>query len=167
VEQEAADAITAGNGPKLSNVDRPLNPNLARIAAAYDDVMASFRAGQLNPQEARRRVLALVARDDSGLEWSINPDTGRWQYRSQFGEYVTAEPPAYGVAGFTPSDLGAGPVLDDRVKLLEVDQNALRSPGSLRGSTLLAAPETTRSRSLWPLLLLVAIGLAAVAVVFL
>lgn len=121
-------------------MDRPLNPNLARIAAAYDDVMASYRAGQLNPQEARRRVLALVARDDNGLEWSINPDTGRWQYRSQFGEYVTAEPPAYGVAGFTPADLGAGPANDDRVRLLEVDQTALRAPGSLRGSTMLTPP---------------------------
>jgi hypothetical protein len=118
-------------------VDRPLNPNLARIAAAYDDVMASYRAGQLGPQEARRRVLALVARDDTGLEWSINPDSGRWQYRSQFGEYVQAEPPSYGVAQFTPADLGAGRGDDDRVTLIEIDQSALVSPGQLRGQTLL------------------------------
>ena len=119
-------------------MDRPLNPNLARIAAAYDDVMASYRAGQLGPQEARRRVLALVARDDTGLEWSINPDNGRWQYRSQFGEYVQAEPPSYGVAQFTPADLGAGRGNDDRVTLIEIDQSALVSPGQLRGQTLLA-----------------------------
>lgn len=120
-------------------MDRPLNPNLARIAAAYDDVMAAYRAGQLGPQEARRRVLALVARDDTGLEWSINPDTGRWQYRSQFGEYVPAEPPSYGVAQFTPADLGAGRPDDDRVNLIEVDQRALVSPGQLRGQTLLVS----------------------------
>jgi hypothetical protein len=127
-------------------VDRPLNPNLARIAAAYDDVMASYRAGQITPQEARRRVLALVARDDNGLEWSINPDTGRWQYRSQFGEYVTAEPPAFGVAGFTPADLGAGNRNDDRITLIEVDQSALSSPGSLRGSTMFGAAPAPRHR---------------------
>jgi hypothetical protein len=118
-------------------MDRPLHPNLARIAAAYDDVMTEFRGGRLSPAEARRRVLILIARDDNGLEWSINPDTGGWQYRNQFGEMMSANPPAYGVAGFTPGDLGSGLHDDPRVRLYEVDQEALRSEGQLRGSTTL------------------------------
>jgi len=116
-------------------MDRPLHPNLARIAAAYDDVMTDFRAGRITPAEARRRVLTLIARDDNGLEWSIDPDTGGWQYRNQFGEMASANPPAYGVAGFTPGDLGGGRRDDPRVRLYEVDQDALRSEGQLRGST--------------------------------
>lgn len=118
-------------------MDRPLHPNLARIAAAYDAAMTEFRAGRISPAEARRRVLTLIARDDNGLEWSINPDTGGWQYRNQFGEMMSANPPAYGVAGFTPADLGGGRVDDPRVRLYEVDQDALRSEGQLRGSTTL------------------------------
>lgn len=116
-------------------MDRPLHPNLGRIAAAYDDVMADFRAGRIPAAEARRRVLTLIARDDNGLEWSINPDTGGWQYRNQFGEMTSANPPAYGVAGFTPTDLGGGRGDDQRVRLYEVDQEALRAEGQLRGST--------------------------------
>jgi len=124
-------------------MDRPLHPNLARIASAYDEVMAAYRAGQLSPAEARRRVLTLVARDDSGLEWSINPDSGSWQYRNQFGEMITQNPPAYGVAGFTPTDLGAGTGDDPRVRLFAIDQEALHAPGQLRGSTTLPAPGGT------------------------
>jgi hypothetical protein len=116
-------------------MDRPLHPNLARIAAAYDDVMSEFRAGRILPAEARRRVLTLIARDDNGLEWSLNPDTGGWQYRNQFGEMTSANPPAYGVAGFTPTDLGGGRGDDPRVRLYEIDQDALHSEGQLRGST--------------------------------
>jgi len=118
-------------------MDRPLHPNLARIAAVYDDVMTEFRAGSISPAEARRRVLTLIARDDNGLEWSLNPDTGGWQYRNQFGEMTSANPPAYGVAGFTPTDLGGGRGNDPRVRLYEVDQEALRAEGQLRGSTSL------------------------------
>jgi hypothetical protein len=134
-------ACGPGHEPILKVMDRPLHPNLARIAAAYDEVMDAYRRQQLSAAEARRRVLALVARDDNGLEWSINPDTGHWQYRSHFGELLTAEPPAYGVAGFTPTDLGAGRPDSGRVHLVEVDQEALRSHGTLAGSTLLT--ETT------------------------
>ncbi|MBU6200622.1 MAG: hypothetical protein KJS90_01325 [Acidobacteria bacterium] len=97
--------------------------------------MTDFRAGRIPPAEARRRVLTLIARDDNGLEWSIDPDTGGWQYRNQFGEMTSANPPAYGVAGFTPADLGGGRGDDPRVRLYEVDQDALRSAGQLRGST--------------------------------
>jgi hypothetical protein len=110
-------------------MDRPLHPNLAQIAAAYDDVMQSYRAGLLSPAEARRRVLTLIARDDNGLEWSLNPDTGDWQYRSQFGDMVTANPPSYGVVGFTPADIGGGEAAQDRIALYAIDERTLYAPG--------------------------------------
>lgn len=141
-------------------MDRPLHPNLARIASAYDQVMYEYRSGVLSPAEARRRTLTLVARDDNGLEWSIDPDTGSWRYRNQFGEMVTANPPAYGVAGFTPDDLGGGTGPDTRVRLYEVDQDALRNANQLRGSTTLPArPENDvrdTLRRVSPLVLLLA-----------
>lgn len=123
-------------------MDRPLHPNLARIASSYDQVMHEYRAGRLSPAEARRRTLTLVARDDNGLEWSINPDTGSWRYRNQFGDMVSANPPAYGVAAFTPTDLGGGTGDDPRVRLYEIDQDALQNTNQLRGSTALpSTPE--------------------------
>ena len=147
-------------------MDRPLHPNLARIAAAYDAVMEDFRSQRIGPAEARRRVLTLIARDDNGLEWSIDPDTGAWQYRSQFGDLVTANPPAYGVAAFTPADLGGGRGDDPRVRLYEVDQDALRAEGQLRGSTSLPDRRPVlarRSTRRVGLLVLAAAAAAAVA----
>lgn len=126
-------------------MDRALHPNLARVAVAYDEILVEFSRRVTTPQEARRRVLALVARDDNGLEWSIDPENGRWQYRTHWGELITADPPAYGVVGLTPHALGAGNAHDseDRINFYEVDQTALYAPGSLRGSTLLQ-PEGVR-----------------------
>lgn len=146
-------------------MDRSLHPNLARIAAAYDDVMHNFRAGRLTPAEARRRVLTLVARDDQGLEWSINPDSGKWQYRSHFGDLTEATPPAYGVAGFSPADLGSGlpSAADRQVNLYEIDQHALYSPGQLSGSTLLTGATTGRNGRAGKVKLLVLLAAIAAA----
>jgi hypothetical protein len=138
-------------------MDKPLHPNLARIAAAYDDVMSVYRSGQITPAEARRRVLTLVARDDTGLEWSINPDSGLWQYRNQFGEMITGNPPAYGVVNFTPADLGGGPERAERVTMYEVDQELLRGERTLRGSTMLTGKPARGKRSVKILLALVAL----------
>jgi hypothetical protein len=108
--------------------------------------MTDFRGGRISPAEARRRVLTLIARDDNGLEWSINPDSGGWQYRNQFGETISGNPPTYGVAAFTPTDLGGGRGDDPRVRLYEVDQEALRVEGQLRGSTTLTGDGDGRVR---------------------
>ena len=144
-----------------ATMDRPLHPNLALIAAAYDDVMQAFRAGLLSAAEARRRVLTLVARDDSGLEWSINPDTGQWQYRSHFGELVNANPPAYGVVGFTPADIGGGEPAESRVALYEIDQRTLYTPGQLRGAAMLGAGPAGAPRRARRLLVVAALVLGA------
>jgi hypothetical protein len=118
-----------------------LHPNLARLAAAYDDVMERYAHRQLSPQQARDQILALVARDDNGVVWSISPDTGRWQYRNSHNELVAAEPPAYGFASLTAHDLTTASDAydpDARISFYEVDDNLLHAPGSLLGSTRVA-----------------------------
>lgn len=136
-------------------VERSLHPNLARVAAEYDEVLLAFQQGRIAPNEARRRIMALVARDDNGLEWSIDAETGKWRYRTHFGSFALGDPPAYGVLAPTPHDLGSGTGLpsDDRVALQQVDMVALTSEGSLTGSTLLPQigdmpPATASRRSL-------------------
>jgi hypothetical protein len=131
-------------------MDRALHPNLARVAAAYDEILVEFNRGVIPPQEARRRVLALVARDDNGLEWSIDPESGQWRYRTHWGDLILADPPAYGVVGLTPHALGAGNArdADERLNFYEVDQTALYAPGSLRGSTMLRPEPARGSRNM-------------------
>lgn len=118
-------------------MDKALHPSLARIAASYDEILLEFQQGRLSPAESRRRILALVARDDNGVEWSIDPENGRWRYRTKWGEFAHAEPPTFGMIQTTAHDLGAGAgrSLDDRVTMHEVDLDLLSSPTSLAGST--------------------------------
>jgi len=118
-------------------VDKALHPSLARIAASYDEILLEFQQGRLSSAESRRRILALVARDDNGVEWSIDPENGRWRYRTKWGEFAHAEPPTFGMLQATAHDLGAGSgrSLDDRVTMHEVDLDLLSSPSSLAGST--------------------------------
>jgi hypothetical protein len=101
---------------------KPLHPNLARLAAAYDEILERHQQGRITPRQAKGEVSALVGRDDSGLVWMINPVTGRWCYRNLRGELVEAEPPRYGVPSVTPAELGAGQQgnLDQRVTFFDV-----------------------------------------------
>lgn len=127
-----------------------LHPNLARLAAAYDDVMERYQRRMLTAGQARDRILALVARDDNGVQWSISPDSGRWQYRNARGDLVDGEPPAFGVATHTAHDVADNPDAfnpDHRIAFYEVDQTLLSAPGALPGSTLLSAAPRTRR---WP-----------------
>lgn len=145
----------------------PLHPNLARLAAAYDDVMERYARRQLTPGQARDQILALVARDDNGVLWSISPDTGRWQYRNSRDELVAAEPPAYGFASLTAHDLGSGHDIynpDRRIGFYEVDDSLLHAPGSLAGSTRVTPRRTLPRRAL---LVAAAVILAVAALVVL
>ncbi len=101
----------------------PLHPNLARLAASYDEIVESHRSGKISAREARGRIAALVGRDDTGLLWTINPDTGRWSYRNLRGELVEAEPPRFGIPSKTPADLGSGKAdpTAGRLTFFEVD----------------------------------------------
>lgn len=128
-------------------MDRPLHPNLARIAAAYDEVVLDFQQGRIQAAEARRRILALVARDDNGIEWSLDPDSGRWRYRTKWNDFAHGEPPSYGVLTPTPHDLGSGTGKspDERLTLHEVELSLLASPTALTGSTIVQHPKKGRS----------------------
>lgn len=100
-----------------------LHPNLARIAAAYDEIIMAFGSGLVSAPQARARIEALTARDDNGVEWSIDPDNGDWRYMTRDGRFEYADPPTWGLATLTPHDLGSGSKdPDTRISFYEVDQ---------------------------------------------
>ena len=113
----------------------PLHPNLARIAAEYDQIVSSYQQGQIAAHQAAAKIAALAAKDDAGVEWSIDPVSGTWRYRTIDGRFLEAEPPAWGLSAATPQDLGTRgrPDQDVRITFHEVDESKFR--GSLHGST--------------------------------
>lgn len=115
---------------------KPLHPNLARIAAEYDEVVLEARLGRITPAQANSKIAKLVAKDDQGLEWVIEPDSGKWMYKSLSGEYVFAEPPEYGFTSPTPKDIGSTNKkdFDARLKFYEVNEENLKGNG-LVGAT--------------------------------
>lgn len=130
----------------------PLHPNLARLAAAYDALVGQYAQGELTADEVNGRIAALVARDDAGLLWSIDPVTAAWRYRTRSGEYRQAQPPTSGVATPTAFDFSQGGAPsasnpDDRVDFYTVDQSLLQGPGSLLGATYTTPPPRRRTWS--------------------
>ena len=123
---------------------RELHPNLARIAAAYDDIVARHGRGELSAAQAQRAVAALVARDDNGVQWKIDELTGRWKYRESSGEYVPAQPPSSGVASLTPWQAGPGygDNPDDRIVFTEVSSAPPPEAPPQRSRALLAVSFT-------------------------
>lgn len=123
-------------------MDAYLHPNLARIAAAYDQICERFASGALDALEARRQIEALAARDDNGVIWTIDAVSGDWHYRTLDGRLVPGEPPTSGYATPTAHDVTRnpqGPRPSDRLVVLPVDDTP-SVPGSLAGSTRPAAP---------------------------
>jgi hypothetical protein len=88
--------------------NQPLHPNLARIAAEYDEVHRRFALGMLDAASAQAEILSLQARDDEGVIWRIDPRSGAWLRRDREGRWVTGTPPTSGLATPTPHDLTAG-----------------------------------------------------------
>lgn len=110
-----------------------LHPNLARIAARYDEIIKLYNNRQLTGSQARLMIEKLAARDDIGVEWSVNPDNGSWQYRTKDGVLLEGTPPTWGLPSLTPKDLGSGDKdFDEAVTLYEVDSSPR---GSLLNST--------------------------------
>lgn len=148
---------------------RPLHPNLARIAAEYDEIVGLFQRGQMTATQANAKIQALVARDDAGVEWSIDTATGSWQYRSTTGEVLAGDPPTWGLAGATPRDFGSlhGKDPDARVDFHEVDES--RFSGSLHGSTRRVEPNDRNrplnARSLVGVSAVLALVVAIVAII--
>lgn len=117
---------------------QPLHPNLARLAAAYDQIIERFSRGELDAMAAKAAISTLVARDDEGVQWSIDPASGEWLRRTRTGEVVPGSPPAFGLATPTAHDLTRGGDVfnpDTRIAFTEVDESLLYPPQSLSGAT--------------------------------
>jgi hypothetical protein len=130
-------SCTQGADTETVSTPQPLHPNLARIAAKYDQIIERYGRGEITAAQARAEVSTLVARDDEGASWLINPDTGGWLRRNRSGELVTAVPPTYGLGTPTPHDVSPGSAFnpDSRIDFHEVSDELLYSPNHFAGST--------------------------------
>jgi len=108
-------------------MSKPIHPNLARIASIYDEVVLAQRGGRISETEAYSRIGNLVAKDDFGTEWSIDPHTGGWRYRDKWGDYYYAQPPEYGIVGAVPYDMQSGTTTYPRVSLYPVDEKIVET----------------------------------------
>jgi len=147
-------------------VTQPLHPNLAKLAAAYDDIFLRWTRGQIDAAEARMEILALQARDDDGILWSIDPESGAWLRRTLHGELVPGTPPSYGLATPTPHDLSNNQKAFDpnnAVQMRKVEDELLYSPSALSGSTrrggLRGAPKEAPKIPAWAV-----VGVSVIAV---
>lgn len=141
----------------------PLHPNLARIAARYDEIATDVTSGRISSVEGRRRIGTLVAKDDNGVEWSIDPESGAWRYRSLNGRFVPADPPMWGMASATPRDFGSQhPVdVDQRLEFHEVDESRRTGlAGATRRKVHTDATARRRRRAYVIAAVLVAVALA-------
>jgi len=110
---------------------QPLHPNLARIAAAYDRIIDQMEAHQLSVPAAREQIRELEARDDAGVRWSIDPDTGQFMRKTVFGGLEFDTPPTSGVMtfdafSFSPQSRDDDPSL--RVTYTPVDTPSTAQP---------------------------------------
>ena len=72
-----------------------LHPNLARIAAAYDSILEQMERQQITVPGARAKIAQLEARDDQGVIWSIDPDSGAFVRKTAFGDMEFDTPPSH------------------------------------------------------------------------
>ena len=139
-----------------------LHPNLARIAARYDEIIKMHANRQLTSTQARSMIDKLAARDDLGVEWSIDPDSGEWRYRSKDGLFLHATPPSWGLASATPKDMGSGSVdFNKDLHFYEVDS---KTPRGLTNSTRATKPENNSSKMYTKFVLPLLIGAALVTI---
>jgi hypothetical protein len=98
--------------------------------------------------------MALVARDDEGTQWSIDPDTAKWRYRDRSGALVPGSPPAYGYPSPNPYNVSRGGTEnranpDNRISFVPVDEEMLYPPGALTGSTRRYSPAAEPRKGRW------------------
>lgn len=120
-----------------------LHPNLAKIAASYDEIIDRLNRRTITPATAREQIAQLEARDDDGIRWSIDPGSGAWTRKTVFGdvEFDTA-PPTFGYAtpdafDLTPNAQAFNPA--QRLTHQAVSEQPAH-PGSLYGATRRLAP---------------------------
>lgn len=116
----------------------PLHPALARVAVAYDELCMQWSTKQITGTEAKARMHELVARDDTGVMWKIDPESGQWVRRTRAGDWMPGTPPTSGLVLPTPHDLtGTDRLLnpDSRVTFTPIDDRLLSPPAGLVGAT--------------------------------
>lgn len=74
-----------------------LHPNLARLTVRYDDIYAEMVSGVITKAQARELMNQLAERDDQGVVWKIDPDTGEFMRVTAFGDLEHDAPPTSGV----------------------------------------------------------------------
>jgi hypothetical protein len=123
----------------MSDVNHTLHPNLARLAASYQQILGRLQRNEVDLPHAHVEIRELVARDDEGVQWTINPVDGGWLFLSRSGEWLPATPPESGFATITPHDLRAAagdmPVsynADWDLSLERVEDNGSGLKGSTR-----------------------------------
>jgi hypothetical protein len=97
------DSITGNNTfERTSEPDTvPLHPALARVAVNYQRIRGDAARGLITTDVAAERLSALVARDDHGVMWTINPADGGWMFLNQYKAWESGQPPVSGVATAT------------------------------------------------------------------
>ena len=120
-------------------MDNPgLHPNLARLVGSYDLILEKFKLNKISAAEARHQTSLLLARDDQGVQWCINPDDGEWYRITIDNKLVKDTPPTAGIATYTGWDLSNSGAPDDpRSQIIDyaVDPRTLSDPYTLDNST--------------------------------
>ena len=121
-----------------------LHPNLASLASSYDEILRELAAGRINTAQARSAIAQLQARDDQGIRWSIDPDTGAWVRVTALGDLEFDDsPPTSGYRTADAFDFGAHPAAfnpNDQVHLTSADPGLNRPPTALAGATRKVKP---------------------------
>lgn len=144
---------------------QPLHPNLALLQTEYDRIIRAAADGHLPQTEALRQAGRLWQRDDQGVAWRINPETGRWEFRRVDGEWAQGVPPAYGTYSATPQDAQADTAASrgqpSQLSTFTVDEDKLArsGPNTLVGATRREQPQGIR----WGRWALIGSGAAAAA----
>lgn len=120
-----------------------LHPNLARLAAAYDAIIGQMDCNQLTAVQARARISQLEARDDQGVRWSIDPDTGQFIRKTAFGDSEYDTPPKWGVQTDDAFSYTSDPLVENpNLRLQHTNVTGLTHPPTdLAGATQRPNPQ--------------------------
>ncbi len=105
-QNQSSTAAPPAPTPSASPFVEQLHPNLARLAAVYDQIVESFTRKEIDDLEARSRIRRLRARDDQGVIWSLRED-GQWYRQTRDGQLIPDTPPTSGIPGVSPFDMSS------------------------------------------------------------
>lgn len=162
-QQAASTNVGGGAETRQSAHGVVLHPNLARIAVRYQELVDAYARQEIDAAEAGVRMRELVARDDDGVQWTVNPRDGGWLRCTVWGEWVPGDPPRAGFATITAWELSGKQGAD---RALEFAASGPAKVVGYRGMTQEVARERreqvskSRPRWLYPVLVTGAVVLA-------